>query len=68
MAKRKAANGKKPPVPTTAKSVAFRVSAEYAKWLERAASQDRSSVSAFLDRACAHYAKSIGLDAPPERT
>lgn len=69
MAKRKsAAAAPKPPVPTTAKSVAFRVSADYAAWLERAAAFDRSSVSAFLDRAVAGYAKTIGFEAPPERT
>ncbi|OJW27590.1 MAG: hypothetical protein BGO49_25295 [Planctomycetales bacterium 71-10] len=68
MAKRKSATPRKPPVTTTAKSVAFRVSADYAEWLERASSFDRSSVSAFLDRAVATYAKTIGFESPPERT
>jgi hypothetical protein len=41
---------------------------EWKEWLEQAAAHDRLSVSAFLDRAAAHYAKAIGFPkAPPER-
>jgi len=64
---RKVAASKKPPIASGAKSVAFRVSGEYAAWLERAAAHDRSSVSAFLDRAAANYAKIIQFEAPPSR-
>jgi hypothetical protein len=67
MAKKKTSRAvSRPPKMTTR---AVRMTETYAGWLERAAAFDRSSLSAFLDRAAAHYAKEIGFeDAPPERT
>lgn len=44
---------------------AFRMSSEYAEWLRKAAARDRSSVAAFLDRAAAFYARSIGVEEEP---
>jgi hypothetical protein len=47
---------------------AFRMRQEYADWLEQLASFDRSTISSLLDRAVAHYAKSIGFSKEaPER-
>lgn len=60
MAKKKAAP-KKPDGTTRA----FRMSNAYAEWLRKAAVRDRSSVAAFLDRAAAFYARSIGVEEEP---
>jgi hypothetical protein len=47
---------------------AFRMRQEYADWLEQLAAFDRSTVASLLDRAAAHYAKSIGFSKEvPER-
>lgn len=50
------------------RTVAFRCTVEWVKWLEEAAKHDRTAVATFLDRAAAEHAKSIGFPkAPPER-
>ncbi len=61
MAKAKKPVPKKPDGTTRA----LRMSHEYAEWLRKAAARDRSSVAAFLDRAAAFYAKSIGVEEEP---
>ncbi len=50
----------RPPLPD--KTVAFRVSGVYAKWLDELARHNRTSISALLDQALTDYAKSIGFD------
>jgi hypothetical protein len=53
---------------TEGTSRAFRMSREYADWLERLASKDRSTVAGLMDRAIAHYARHIDFtETPPER-
>ena len=49
----------KPPGPETTK--AFRMSTEYAEWVERFANFERTSVSSLLDRALAEHAKLRGF-------
>lgn len=68
MAKRATARAKTPPVPTTVKSVAFRVSAPYSEWVDRMAAHNRTTIAGLLDQALARYAKETGFEAPPERT
>lgn len=59
----KKAAGAPPP-----RSIAFRVTAAYAAWLERAAKHDRTTNAGFLDRAAADRAKAIGFtEEAPER-
>jgi hypothetical protein len=55
--------------PAGFKTIGFRVSEEYAAWLERAAKHDRATIAAFLDRAAADYAGRMdGFDeSPPDR-
>jgi hypothetical protein len=67
MAKKKApAKGKAGP---ETKTIGFRVTAEYAGFLERVASADRSTIAGMIDRAVARYAREIGVEEPPpERT
>jgi len=69
MAKRKATVGGKPaPVPTSAKSVAFRVNAEYAQWVDELAIHNRTTIAGLIDQALARHARETGFKAPPERT
>jgi len=50
------------------KTVAFRVSRAYSKWLDELAKRNRTSISALLDQALTEYAKSIGFEKEaPER-
>ena len=50
------------------KTVAFRVSGAYAKWLDELARTNRSSVSGLMDQALVAYAKTIGFTKEaPER-
>lgn len=81
MAKRRAAAGGEPGPeggaarnkgrknPEGFRTIGFRVSDEYAAWLERAAKHDRATIAAFLDRAAADYAGRLdGFgEAPPVR-
>jgi hypothetical protein len=65
MAKKKA--GK--PDPDEMVTRAIRMRQEYAAWLDRLASADRSTIAGVIDRALASYAKAIAFkDDPPERT
>jgi hypothetical protein len=51
------------------KSIAFRVSGEYALWVDAIASANQSNVSTLLAQALAEYAKAIGItEGPPART
>jgi hypothetical protein len=47
------------------RAIAFRVTEEYAEWLNRAARADRVTIAGFLDRAAADRAKAIGFNEPP---
>ncbi len=50
------------------KSIAFRTSGEYAAWVERLASHNRTTVAGLLDQALVRFAREIGFDEPaPER-
>jgi hypothetical protein len=40
---------------------------EWKKWLEELAAYDRSSAADVVDRALAHYARTIGFRPPPGR-
>ncbi len=54
--------------PVGFRTIGFRVSIEYAAWLDRVATHDRLTIATFLDKAAADRAKAIGFDeAPPER-
>lgn len=54
--------------PLPPKTVAFRVSGAYGKWLEDLARVNRSSVSGLMDQALVAYARSIGFaKEAPER-
>lgn len=53
---------------TSAKTVGFRVSADYATWLEDVAGRNRSTVAGLLDQALAAYAKERGWPEPPPRS
>jgi hypothetical protein len=68
MARKKTTRPRKAPIPTTAKSLAFRVTADYGDWVEAFASFNRSTVSGLFDQALAEYAKLRGFKSPPERT
>jgi len=46
---------------------AFRMSTEYADWVERFANSERISVASLLDRALAEHAKNLGFEVPPDR-
>ncbi len=51
-----------------AKSIAFRTSAEYAVWVDKLASHNRSTVAGLLDQALVKFAREIGFTDPaPER-
>lgn len=51
-----------------AKTIGFRVSADYGDWLERLARQHRTTVSGIIDRALAEWAAAQGHEeTPPER-
>ena len=53
---------------TNFRTLGFRVSKEYAAWLERAAKHNRITIAAFLDRAAAEHARATGFNEPaPER-
>lgn len=58
---------KKKTAPTTVKSVAFRVSAEYSEWLDRMAIHNRTTIAGLMDQALARYAKETDFEGPPER-
>jgi len=64
MAKAKKAAVKSGPGMTTK---GFRMTAAYAKWLDRLAKAERMSIATLIDRTLADHAKEIGFDAPPER-
>lgn len=50
------------------RTLGFRVSNEYAEWLEHAAKHNRVSVAALLDKAAVAYAEATGFaEPPPER-
>lgn len=51
----------------TVKSVAFRVSADYAKWLDEMAAHNRTTVAGLLDQALARHARETGFREPPAR-
>lgn len=68
MARKKAAGKKPAPVPTSAKSVAFRVSAEYSEWVDELATHNRTTIAGLIDQALARYARETGFKSPPERT
>lgn len=51
----------------TVKSVAFRVSAAYSKWLEEMAAHNRTTVAGLLDQALARHARETGFREPPAR-
>jgi hypothetical protein len=62
---KKTAPGKAKPEP---KTVAFRVSAEYAVWLDGLARKNRTTMAGLLDQALADRAEKIGYTEPvPER-
>jgi hypothetical protein len=66
MSRAKKAKGK--PDPDAMTTRAFRMRQEYADWLERLATFDRSSIASLLDRAVTHYGKAIGFnEEAPER-
>lgn len=65
MAKKKAPAGKR--APATVKSIAFRVSAEYAAWVEGLAAHNRSTIAGLMDQALASYAQEKGYEQPPGR-
>jgi hypothetical protein len=66
MARPKRAKGKSDPDAMTTR--ALRMRQEYADWLEELATFDRSTVSALIDRALAHYGKAVGFaKEAPER-
>lgn len=46
---------------------AFRMSGEYAVWLERYAALKRMNISTLIDVALAELAKGDGFEAPPVR-
>lgn len=62
------ARAKKPktkaPAKPEAKSIAFRVSGDYAAWVDRLAIANRSTVAGLLDQALAKYARDIGFTEP----
>jgi hypothetical protein len=63
MTDRKKPRGSLPP-----KTVAFRVSGAYGKWLDKLARANRSSLSGLMDQALVAYARTIGFtEEPPER-
>ncbi len=45
----------------------FRMTAEYAEWLDRLAKSERMPIATLIDRTLADYAKERGFDPPPER-
>jgi predicted transcriptional regulator len=50
------------------KAIAFRVSDDYAAWVEKLAAHNRTTVSGMLDQALVRFAKEIGFTDPaPER-
>lgn len=51
----------------TVKSVAFRVSAPYSKWLEEMAAHNRTTVAGLIDQALARHARETGFREPPAR-
>jgi hypothetical protein len=51
-----------------ARTIGFRVTESYAKWLEDVAEANRSTIAGLLDQAVASYAEAIGFKkAPPRR-
>jgi hypothetical protein len=60
--KTKAARPKGKPDPDAMTTRALRMRQEYADWVDELARFDRSSVSALIDRALAHYGKAIGFE------
>jgi hypothetical protein len=61
----KAKKGK--PDPDEMVTRAIRMRQEYADWLDRFASKERTSLAALFDRALATHAEQVGFEAPPER-
>ena len=61
--KRKTESAKDP------KTIGFRVTGEYAEWVDRLATKNRSTVAGLIDQSLARFAKEIGFtEEPPERT
>jgi hypothetical protein len=53
----------------TAKTLGYRVSPAYLRWIAQAAAANRSTISGLIDQAVARYARDIGVaDPPPQRT
>jgi hypothetical protein len=67
MARKKTSKPKPPPVPTSFKSVAFRVSEEYAAWVDGLAASNRTTIAGLMDQALAEFAQRKGYSQPPER-
>jgi hypothetical protein len=68
MARKKMTRPKKAPILTTTKSLAFRVTDDYAAWVEKFAAFNRSTLAGLFDQALAEYAMVKGFDKPPGRT
>jgi len=64
------ARPKKPTKPESLdpRTIAFRTSGEYAAWVDRLASHNRSTVAGLLDQALVKFAREIGFEErAPER-
>ena len=59
---------KKAPVPTTVKTLALRVTDEYAAWVEELRALNRTTQAGLFDQALAAFARQKGFREPPERT
>lgn len=55
------------PAAKGSRNVAFRVSGDYATWLEETAGRNRTTVAGLLDQALAALAEAKGWPAPPPR-
>lgn len=65
----KAARGRPPAEEKSHKTLGYRVTPRYLKWITAVAKTNRSSIAALIDQAVAKYARDIGVqDAPPDRT
>jgi hypothetical protein len=67
MAKAKKTAVKAKPDPDAMVTRAIRMRQEYADWLDRFASKERTSLAALFDRALSTHAEQAGFEAPPER-
>jgi hypothetical protein len=65
MAKKKPKASK--PEPAILVMRAFKVSPDYAAWMERFASRERVGLSSLIDRALAAHSIQTGFEPPPDR-